>query len=235
MKSIRKVMAALMAVVMSVALFSTTAFAAESNKKSTDLVAIAKEAVESIDTDDLYTGNIEDPTLVYYASQPLLHGLSMFFFLGDIGNTKSPDYVGQLQDISVGVVSDLGGFYAKQYLSKTLTTLTDAANDIKDGLETAPDEIVDSVSKYVPIASDLYELSGPAGKLSIQAVLLPGYLATNVGALAFVLVGGGAALVVIIGLSGVLSPALALVEGPEFVNQLLHDMGELEHGLADLN
>lgn len=227
MKTTRKLIAALLAMVMVVALASNTAFAASKKDTSDEMVALAKESVENIDTDKLYTASVDDPILVYYASQPILHPFTLLKWATS-HDEKQPDYEGNMQDISVGVVSSLAGFYAKHYASKTLSTLKDASSDIADGLKNGPDELVGKVGKKAPIVSDLYTLSGPAGKLMLQAVLLPGYLATNAGALAFVLVGGGAALVIIFGLSGILSPLLALKEGPQTIDQFFRDIHEME-------
>lgn len=231
MNSIRKVIAALMVAVLTVAMASTAAFAVEEENRSDELVALAKDALEDIDTDDLYTGTIDDPILVYYGSQPFTQAFTLLKWLTSNDKRNQPDFTGSIQDLSVGIVSDLAGFYAKNWASKTLTTLKDASSDIADGLETGPDKVVKKVSKVVPVASDIYELSGPAGKMAMQAVLFPGYLATNAGALAFVLVGGGAALVVIFGLSGILSPLLALKEGPRIIEQLFRDINEMEHAV----
>ena len=154
-------------------------------------------------------------------------------WLTDNKKQKSPTYKGSLQDLSVGIVADLGNFYAKNYLSKTLTTLEDTSYDIGEGVKKAPDEIVDKIATKTkaPIVSDLYEMTGPAGKIAMMAVLFPGYLATNAGALVFVLVGGGVALAVIFGLTGVMSPLLAIKEGPRVIEQFFRDINEMENAV----
>lgn len=228
MKTMRRIVATLLVGVMTALVFSSTAFAAKAESRSDRSVAIAKKAVESLDTDDLYNGSIDDPILVYYASQPFTQPFTALKWGLDHKKQQEPTYKGSMQDITYGVVTNLGGFFAKQYISKTLSTLKDASADIADGIKNGPDELVGKVGKKVPIVSDLYTLSGPAGKMTLQAVLLPGYLATNAGALAFVLVGGGAALAVIFGLSGILSPLLVLKEGPQTIDQFFRDMHEME-------
>lgn len=228
MKTTKKLIAAFLAMVMAVALFSNTAFAASKKTTSDKAVALAKQSLESLDTDQLYTGSVDDPILVYYASQPFSYPFTLLKWGLDNKKQQKPTYKGNMQDLSVGIVSSLAGFYGKNYLSKTLTTLKDASKDISDGLKNGPDELVAKAAKKAPIVSDLYELTGPAGKMTLQAVLLPGYLATNAGALAFVLIGGGAALVVIFGLSGILSPLLAIKEGPRTIDQFFRDLHEME-------
>lgn len=235
MKKSRKVFAVLMVAVMAFTVFSTTAFAASMRSSSDRLVSLAKQSIEGVDTDDLYTGSISDPVLVYYASQPFSAPFAIANYALNNKNRSKPTFQGRAQDLTVGVVSSLAGFYAKNYASKTLTTLQDASNDIIDGLKNGPDELVGTVAKRVPIVSDLYTLSGPAGKLTIQAVLLPGYLATNAGALAFVLAGGGVALVVLFGLSGILSPGLAVKEGPQAIDQFFRDINEMDLALKALS
>ena len=233
MKTIRKVIAAFMIAVMAATVLSTTAFAASEQKKSTQMVKFAKQALEQADTDDLYTGTIDDPILIYYGSQPFTQPFTLVKWLTDNKKQKSPTYKGSLQDLSVGIVADLGNFYAKNYLSKTLTTLEDTSYDIGEGVKKAPDEIVDKIATKTkaPIVSDLYEMTGPAGKIAMMAVLFPGYLATNAGALVFVLVGGGVALAVIFGLTGVMSPLLAIKEGPRVIEQFFRDINEMENAV----
>lgn len=228
MKTTKKLIAAFLAMVMAVALFSNTAFAASRQSISDRNVALAKRTVENLDTDQLYNGDVNDPILVYYASQPFTYPFALMKWGLDNKKQKRADYEGNMQDLSVGVVSSLAGYFGKNYVSKTLSTLKDASSDISDGLKNGPDELVGKASKKAPIVSDIYELTGPVGKMTLQAILLPGYLATNAGALAFVLVGGGVALLVIFGLSGVLSPLLAYKEGPRTIDQFFRDLHEME-------
>lgn len=232
MKHFNKVVAALLVAVLSVCLFSTAAFAASENDRTgAKTVALAKKALEDIDTDDLYTGNIDDPVLVYYASQPFTQPIAFLNWMTDAKKRQSPDFEGTMQDLGVGVVSRLGGYFAKNYASKTLTTLQDASYDIADGLKNAPADLTEKLDKYAPILSDVYKMTGPVGEITLQAVLLPGYLATNAGALAFVLIGGGAALVVIFGLTGILTPLLALEQGPQTIDQFFRDLNEFDQAM----
>ena len=228
MKTTKKLIAALLATVMAVALFSNTAFAAGKQTASDKAVALAKRTVENVETDQLYNGDVDDPILVYYASQPFTYPFTLLKWGLDNKKQKKPDYQGNMQDLSVGVVSSLAGYFGKNYVSKTLSTLKDSSQDIADGLKNGPDELVGKAAEKAPIVSDVYKLTGPVGKMTIQAVLLPGYLATNAGALAFVILGGGVALLVIFGLSGVLSPLLAYKEGPRTIDQFFRDLHEME-------
>ena len=235
MNSIRKVIAAFMIAVLTVAMASTAAFAVEEQNRSDEMVGLAKDAVESIDTGDLYTGTINDPILVYYGSQPFSHPFAMARWATNTEKQQAPDYTGSVQDLSVGIVSNLAGFFGKNFASKTVTTLQDVILDIADGLENAPENVSKSVRKIAPVTSALYEVKTPEGKLLLQGALLPGYIATNVGALAFVLVGGGVALVVIFALSGVLSPLLLLKEGPRVIGQLERDFAEMNQAIDSAN
>lgn len=228
MKTLRRVVATLLVAVMAATVFSTMAMAADRKSAGDKAVAKAQKQLLAIDNERFYTGDVDDPILIYYASQPFTQPFTFLKWYLDHNKQQKPDYEGHLKDIGYGVVSDLGGYYAKNYLSKTLETLNDASSDIADGLKTGPDKLVKKVAKKVPIVSDLYTISGPAGKMTLQAILLPGYLATNAGALAFVLVGGGVALAVIFGLSGILSPFLALREGPQTIDQFFRDIHEME-------
>lgn len=235
MNSIRKVIAALMVAVLTVAMASTAAFAAEEQTRSDKLVNIATDALENVKTGRLYSGTVSDPVLVYYGSQPFSQPLAAFKWASSSIKQDDPDYIGSLQDLSVGIVSNLAGFFAANYLSKTVTTLQDTVKDIAEGLENAPDDLNNSVKKIAPVTSNLYTIKTPEGKMLLQATLLPGYLATNAGALAFVLFGGGAALVVIVALSGVLSPLLLLKEGPRVIGQLQRDFAELDQAVDAAN
>ncbi|MBO7681599.1 MAG: hypothetical protein J6T17_02460 [Clostridia bacterium] len=232
MKKFRKVFAVLMVAVMAFTVLSTTAFAASRRTYSSDrLVSLAKDSIEGIDTDDLYTGSVSDPVIVYYASQPFSAPFAIANYAMNRNNRNKPTFQGRAQDLTVGIVSSLAGFYAKNYASKTLSTLQDSSKDIADGLENAPDELVGKAAKRAPIVSQIYNMTGPVGKVTIQAILFPGYLATNAGALAFVIAGGSAALLVIFGLSGILSPGLAVKEGPQAIDQFFRDINEMDQAL----
>ena len=61
MKTTKKLIAAFLAMVMAVALFSNTAFAASKKSASDRNVALAKKTVENLDTDQLYNGDVDDP------------------------------------------------------------------------------------------------------------------------------------------------------------------------------
>ena len=209
MKQFKKVIAALLVAVLSVCMLSTAAFAASEKDLSEErTVALAEKALKQVDMKDLNASTLENPVLIYFGSQPRVKA----------------DYAGTQQNLPVEVAAEIGVHFAKSYVEKTLVTLQTAANDTVEGLQTAPETLVQEFDEKAPAVSEVYRATGPAGEVALRAVLLPGYLATNAGTLAFVFVGGGAAFVIIFALTGILSPLIAVTEGPRVVAQLLRDL-----------
>lgn len=96
MKTTKKLIAAFLAMVMAVALFSNTAFAASKKSASDRNVALAKKTVENLDTDQLYNGDVDDPILVYYASQPFSYPFTLMKWGLDNKKQKRADYEGNM-------------------------------------------------------------------------------------------------------------------------------------------
>lgn len=232
MKSIRRLIAAFLVAVMTAALFSTMASAKVNTKPLTDneALTLAKDALENSDKDALYTDSVKDPVLVYYGSQFFTRPFTLAKWASDPKKQKKTNH---MQDLGIGIVSDVDGTFVGAYGAKTIQTMQNGLRDLIEGVDSAPDELSNAIAKKVPIVSESQTMIGPVGQIVMKAVLLPAYLATNVAALAFVFVGGGSALVVIFALTGILSPVLAVMEGPQTMEQFFKDINEMEQAIKN--
>lgn len=230
MKNLRKLIAALLVAAMTATLFTTFASAKVNTKPLTDneTLTLAKKALEDSDKDALYTGKVDDPVLIYYGSQFFTRPFTVAKWASDPKKQKKTK---NMQDLGIGIVSDVDGTFAGAYGAKTIQTMQNGLRDLIEGVDSAPDEFSRAVAKKLPIVSESQTMIGPVGQIVMKAVLLPAYIATNVAALAFVFVGGGSALVVIFGLTGILSPVLAVMEGPQTMEQFFKDLNEIEHAV----
>lgn len=239
----KKLVATIIALAMALTCCSAFAYAAENNASaftsteqdiynaledyqvngSREIAAALTESLNNI-----RTGSINDPRLTYYSSTSYTLVPTALYY-ATTASPSNPEYKNNLWDLAVGIPATALGSQAIHFA----TALTgSAAGYLMDGLKSAEgvDEAIQSADFL-----NVYNATGDAGKAVVYAGTLGAYNASN---LLLLTVFAGVivvACVVMVPITAIALPLLAVKDGASFLHYFGLKMDEMTAAVDEVN